>query len=65
MYNEVGIKVEPVVGLKQGKYASKKKEKIGSISVLKDCVEFHYRVNGERKRKRYKVSKKRSLTQAK
>ena len=37
----------------------------GFISILKDCVRFRYSVNGVAKIKQYKITKKRTLEQAK
>ena len=64
LQNEMGITVEEPVGIRQGKYTEKKKEKIGSVVRLKDEARFVWRVNGKRKVKKWRVTKKRTLEQA-
>jgi hypothetical protein len=68
LYNEVGVKVGYMTypGLKQGEYKAKKKENIGSISVVKDAVVVRWSVGGKRKTKKikFRFGKKRTKGQA-
>ena len=64
LYNDVGVKVEAVVGLKKGKYASKKVKTVGCVSVEKDAVVLIWRAGGKRKKKKLQFGKKRTKEDA-
>jgi len=66
LYNQQGVKIEkPPKRLRKGAYIVKKQRSPrGSIKVQKRGVEFRWSVNGKRKSKRFRITKKRSLEQA-
>jgi hypothetical protein len=64
IYNSVGINVESVSRLKEGKYKEKVKKVKGSIIKLADRVRFKWYVCGKAHIKAWKITKKRSLEDA-
>ena len=66
LYNEIGVNIKEVVGLKQGEYKKKEnKKKIGSIMHLKSGhIQFKWYVNGKIKRKKWKISNPNDLTKS-